>query len=231
MLETPSRILKRIEALEAQDSDLPSLPSIPDFSDSGFQSIQASSAHSSPKNLRIEDDEDAVPYQSTPAPPSSQTTYSTTRPPSASSSATRFANLMRTSMDTARRSQQDSFEVSQILPTQTGNDTSSSASIPNVYLPPDDEATDDMLRMQDPVPTEAMAVTATHSDNDLTSPRSFVSNEPKHMPSSKSYEYSVSLASEPVVRIVYVTCKKLFLRRSRPPLYIQIAMYLSGSLY
>ena len=51
-METPSRILRRIEALEAQDSDLPSLPSFPEFEGSEVKSFQASSAHSvSPKTI------------------------------------------------------------------------------------------------------------------------------------------------------------------------------------
>jgi hypothetical protein len=205
MLETPSRILRRIEELEAQDSDLPSLPSFPEFEDSGIQSFQASSSHSvSPKNLRLEDDEDAVPYQSTPAPLSSQTTRSTVRPPSTSSSATRFANSMRTSLGTAQRSQQDSFEVSEILPTQTGNDSSSSASIPDVYGQPEGENTQDMSHLQSLGPKGTMSATAVRSNNDSRSPRSYVLDEHKRTPNTKAYDYSVSLRSEPKVRICNV---------------------------
>lgn len=199
-METPSRILRRIEALEAQDSDLPSLPSFPEFEGSDVESFHASSAQSvSPKTMRIEDDDDAVPYQSTPAPLSSQMTRSTVRPPSSSSSATRFANSMRISLGTTRRSQQDSFEVSEILPTQIGSDSSASASIPDVYLQPGENA-DAMLHLQ---ALGAMAVTA-RSNNDLRFPHSYVSDEHKGTPSPKTHDYSVSLRSEPKVHISYM---------------------------
>ena len=36
-LETPSRIMRRIEALEAQNGELPSLPSFPAFESESFR--------------------------------------------------------------------------------------------------------------------------------------------------------------------------------------------------
>jgi hypothetical protein len=200
MLETPSRILRRMEALEAQDSNLPSLPSFPEFEDSGVPSFQASSAQSlSHKDLGMEHDEDDAPYQSTPAPLSSQTTRSTVRPPSTSSSATRFVNSMRTSSGTTGRSQQDSFEVSEILPTQAGDDSSTSASIPAVYSPPDGDNTEDRS------PTENIRTPAFNLEDDLRSPRAFVADEHKRTPNTKRYDHSGSgLRSEPKVGIYYI---------------------------
>ncbi|KAF8586444.1 hypothetical protein K439DRAFT_1631700 [Ramaria rubella] len=199
-METPSRILRRIEALEAQDSDLPSLPSFPAFDDSGGQSFQASSVHSlSPKDLHIEDDEqdeDLVPYQSTPAPMSSHSTRSTMGPPSTSSSVTRFANSMRASVSTARRSQQDSFEISEILPAQN-EDSSSSASIPDVYLPPEGENTADISQLQEQAAMGPMQITALHTSHVSPSPRDFIPDAQSRTPGSKKYDYSVSLRSEP----------------------------------
>lgn len=204
MLETPSRILRRIEALEAQDSDLPSLPSFPEFEDSSAQFFQASSSRSlSQKDLGVEGD-DAAPYQSTP-PLSSHTTRSTVRPPSASSSsATRFANSMRTSIGTARRSHQDSFEVSKILSTQIGDESSTSASIPDVYSLPHVDNTEDIGRTQDLASNGNVSTTAFHPENNLRSSRSSASDEKRNTPNKKPYDYSISLRSEPKVRIRYL---------------------------
>ncbi|KAF8527287.1 hypothetical protein JB92DRAFT_903848 [Gautieria morchelliformis] len=217
MLETPSRILRRMEALQAQDSDLPSLPSFPEFEDSGVPSFQASSTQSlSHKDLGREDD---VPYQSTPAHLSSQTTRSTVRPPSTSSSATRFANSMRYSSSTARRSQQDSFEVSEILPTQAGDESSTSASIPAVYVPHDGDNTEDQ-----PL-TESVPTPAINPDDDLRSPRAFVADEHKRTPNTKQYDYSGSLRSEPKETFAYTHTHAFTISHNALPHFDIIQLY------
>src|SRR5882762_9549711 len=87
LLETPSRIWRRIEANE--DHDIPSLPSLPGFDDS---------AAGDPTDTTSGSDQDhdvdldiSLPVHSTPA-LSSRTAASTIRPPGSSSSTTRFAN-------------------------------------------------------------------------------------------------------------------------------------------
>ena len=193
-METPSRILRRIEALEAQDSDLPSLPSFPAFDDSASHSLQNSSAQSlSPKDLRVGEDERTVPYHSTPAPMSSHTTRSIMRPPgSTSSSATRFANSMRTSVSAVRKSQEESFEVSEILPIHHESGSSSLASIPDAYLP---------LEAQGLTDQELLSSNVSRSVVSSPSP---LPEEQQHTSGSKKYDYSISLRSEPKVSIVYL---------------------------
>ena len=195
MLETPSRILRRIEALEAQDSDLPSLPSFPAFDDSGARSIHHSSAQSLlPKDLQIGDgEEDIDPYHSTPVPVFSHTTRSTMRlPNSASSSATRFANSMRTSVSIAKKNQEDSFEVSEILPVLHQGESSYSASIPDAHLPPLDQQVQADPELSSPNVSKSVVRSA-----------SPLPVEQHHTPGSKIYDYSISLRSEPKVSICY----------------------------
>jgi hypothetical protein len=81
LLETPSRIWRRIEADE--QNDMPSLPEVPAFEDSNDVNVTTTSE---------EDHQSAFhptsPIQSTPAPPSNQNTI---RLQSSASSSTRFA--------------------------------------------------------------------------------------------------------------------------------------------
>lgn len=153
MLETPSRIWRRIEAVE--DHDMPSLPSIPGFDDSA-EELEISSEAPAPDN-----DEDIdlspipTPFHSTPAVSSHYA--STARSRSSTSSATRFANsIARSARSSAggggstRQTHEDSFDVSPIsslprisMERGTGHysseeDQESKESVPEMYLPPQD---------------------------------------------------------------------------------------------
>ena len=81
LLETPSRIWRRIEADE--QNDMPSLPDVPAFEDSNDVNATTTSEESHHSAFHP-----ASPLQSTPAPPSNQTTI---RLQSSNSSSTRFA--------------------------------------------------------------------------------------------------------------------------------------------
>ena len=81
LLETPSRIWRRIEADE--QNDLPSLPELPTFEDSNDVNATTTSEESHHSAFHP-----TSPLQSTPAPPSNQTTI---RLQSSKSSSTRFA--------------------------------------------------------------------------------------------------------------------------------------------
>jgi hypothetical protein len=83
LLETPSRIWRRIEADE--QNDLPSLPEVPAFEDSNDVNVTTTSEESHQSNLNP-----TSPLQSTPAPLSAQTTFRLQSSASTSSTA-RFA--------------------------------------------------------------------------------------------------------------------------------------------
>ncbi|KAF9479579.1 hypothetical protein BDN70DRAFT_878644 [Pholiota conissans] len=163
MLETPSRIWRRIEAVEARD--MPSLPSLPPFEDS--QEVEESQLVAPTQ----QDDEDqyddlfddviSSPLQSTPT----ATHYSTTtafRAPSSTSSTARFAHSIASRSNRSssgmtsrgmllRKSQHDSFDIPSLpdIPPTAGisqfseeaeeEDVEKSNSVPDVYLPPPDE--------------------------------------------------------------------------------------------
>ncbi|KAF9466148.1 hypothetical protein BDZ94DRAFT_1341734 [Collybia nuda] len=153
MLETPSRVWRRIEAIE--DRDMPSLPSLPPFEDSA----EEYSEHDGLDDLS----DISSPLQSTPAAASMHNTAaSTIRPTSSTSSTARFASSIASRSTkssilsssrgiSARRNQPDSFDISIIpsLPNITaepGTENSSSHeideevskdSVPEIYLPPE----------------------------------------------------------------------------------------------
>src|SRR5260221_9495698 len=81
LLETPSRIWRRIEADE--QNDMPSLPEVPAFEDSNDVNATTTSEESHHSACHP-----TSPLQSTPAPPSNQNTI---RLQSSTSSSTRFA--------------------------------------------------------------------------------------------------------------------------------------------
>lgn len=215
MLETPSRIWRRIEAIE--DRDMPSLPSLPLFEDSVEEPF---SGDGLPQSDGEQDNSDlgsiSSPVQSTPT-AFHHTITSTIRPTSSTSSTARFANsiasrsaksstgqLSSRSMS-SRRSQHDSFDISHIPSIRHANaeassgrfsddteDHGSEASVPDVYLPPPDDneeghsnsfsLTDALQSLSRPI-SPPFTTDAYHADG-----------TPK-----KSYDYSVSLRSEPNV--------------------------------
>jgi hypothetical protein len=81
LLETPSRIWRRIEADE--QNDMPSLPEVPPYEDSNDLNATTASEESHQSAFNP-----SSPLQSTPAPPSNQNTI---RLQSSTSSSTRFA--------------------------------------------------------------------------------------------------------------------------------------------
>ncbi|KAI0352396.1 hypothetical protein OH77DRAFT_1498058 [Trametes cingulata] len=146
LLETPSRVWRRIQA--DQDRDMPSLPSLPAFDDSADP--QATLDESS------EDMQIASPIHSTPVVLSH--VASTVRAPSSASSTARFANSLASrstksslsiSRGTAQAPQpQYSFDISSIpsLPNardepedmdiRSSDQETEDSSVPDAYLPP-----------------------------------------------------------------------------------------------
>jgi hypothetical protein len=217
MLETPSRVWRRIEAIE--DRDMPSLPSLPPFEDS------AEPVDSDSQSVLDEDLDDGLspihssPVHSTPAASAHNTAASTIRPPSSTSSTARFANSLasRSSKSSlglgssrgmsSGKSQRDSFEISVIpsLPNidfepSTGryfdeeetDEELSRESVPEVYLPPEEEDLDDREGEQDISLAEALQPVSRTSSPSF--PMASFDGTPR-----KGYDYSVSLKSEPKV--------------------------------
>lgn len=137
MLETPSRLLRRIDALD--DDDMPSLPPVPDFEDdSGILSSSRVSSHSAnPKESShksgssdvLHASDESLPYQSTPIISNLQRTASTIRPPPSAKSSARFAQSLASSRSRStgssasqsrngngRKFRDDTFDVSEIKP-------------------------------------------------------------------------------------------------------------------
>ncbi|TCD69492.1 hypothetical protein EIP91_007422 [Steccherinum ochraceum] len=198
MLETPSRVWRRIQDTEGRD--MPSLPSLPAFDDS-----------QEPEPETTDDDEDilhdSLPLQSTPAAHSLHKTASTIRPPSSTSSTARFARsiISRSSKSSLNSSKgqttrqyslppDDSFDISAIPRLPNASDhadfadirssdqetESNEGSVPDVYLP-SGVVDDDELDI-----TEALASVSRSG-----------SPAPDPSPKKKLYDYSVSLKSEP----------------------------------
>jgi len=136
MLETPSRLLRRIDALD--DDDMPSLPPVPDFEDdSGILSSSQIShsanhretSHKSGSSDVLHASDESLPYQSTPTVSHLQRTASTIRPPPSARSSARFAQSLASSRsrstrsaasqsrnESGKRSRDDTFDVSEIKP-------------------------------------------------------------------------------------------------------------------
>jgi len=137
MLETPSRLLRRIDALD--DDDMPSLPPVPDFEDDSdiLSSSRISSRSANPKEAShksgssdiLHASDESLPYQSTPTISHLQRTVSTVRPPPSARSSARFAQSLASSRSRSTRSaasqsrngsgrqfKDDTFDVSEIKP-------------------------------------------------------------------------------------------------------------------
>ncbi|TFK39758.1 hypothetical protein BDQ12DRAFT_704709 [Crucibulum laeve] len=217
MLETPSRIWRRIEAIE--DQDMPSLPSLPPFDDSGeIERMSSDMLHDSDEDILEEDLQSiASPIHSTPAASTHHTMASTIRATSSTSSTARFASSIasrsaKSSVGPSpsqrmsfRRSERDSFDISKIpslpniLPEQvTGHysdDTDeheSEASVPDVYLPPPDDEYKEEAEGREYSLTDAL-----QSISRSSSPPNFSLDAFENDGTPKKYDYSVSLKSEP----------------------------------
>jgi len=179
MLETPSRIWRRIEAVEGKD--MPSLPSLPAFEDSADQSSES-------QEDSIIDLGNPQPIHSTPAAFSSHT-MTTIRAPSSTSSTARFAQSI------ASRSSKSALSVSRgSVAKQPQEDSFNISSIPS--LPPDFghdvvEEIDGDLDLSDALRSLSRP-NSPHGD-DAPTPR-------------KKYDYSVSLRSEKKVCFSSVFC-------------------------
>ncbi|KAG1737174.1 hypothetical protein EDB19DRAFT_995876 [Suillus lakei] len=197
MLETPSRIWRRIQA--ADEGEPPSLPSLPAFDDSGSQDSD-SDQHSTDEGL------DILPVHSTPAAFSAHTATSTIRLQSSTSSTARFASSLASRSVSAKsssasrtypypRSPAQSFEASAItsLPHESDENTEpedsplarSRRSIPESHLPPEENEVDDMS-LEDALQSVSRSSSPLSPEIPLEDPT------PR-----KKYDYSMSLRSEP----------------------------------
>ncbi|KAK2464002.1 hypothetical protein APHAL10511_003946 [Amanita phalloides] len=204
MLETPSRIWRRIEAIE--NRDMPSLPSLPPFEDSG-DNLESSDALSASDG---ESNDVGTAVHSTPA--ANSYAASTFRAASSTSSTARFARSItsRSAKSStgpsgakspravaSRKSSLDDFDVSRIpsLPkihidgihrsTDTDSDIDVDDGQHDVYLPePENGYEDEDLSISD----------ALQSVSRSSSPAYTYGKEKTPV---KSYDYSLSLKSEP----------------------------------
>ena len=209
MLETPSRIWRRIEAIE--NRDMPSLPSLPPFEDSEDVGLESSDALS-------QSDQDlndmGTVVHSTPA--ASSHAASTFRAASSTSSTARFARSIasrsaksstgpaavtspRSASMAGRKLSLDSFDISRIpsLPnihTDAGHGSDETDSeledAQHGYLPAPEDGYDD----EDP---DLSISDALQPISRSSSPAHAYGKEKTPM---KSYDYSVSLKSEAKVR-------------------------------
>ncbi|EIW75087.1 hypothetical protein CONPUDRAFT_169516 [Coniophora puteana RWD-64-598 SS2] len=204
MLETPSRIWRRIEA--ADGDELPSLPSLP-----AFDQTQAPPSESEESSTDDNDNDDhnnhLLPVHSTPAPSSHGNTATFRLPPSSASSTARFASSIGSRSLAARssasstsrgmpRSVYDSFDIS-VIPSQPHRSPTESEehdldrsnnSVPELHLPPEE----DDVEERELSLTDALEPLSRSNSPPLPLPL------PQQVPSSKrTYDYSVSLRTEP----------------------------------
>ncbi|KAF8159408.1 hypothetical protein B0H34DRAFT_703324 [Crassisporium funariophilum] len=231
MLETPSRIWRRIEAIE--DRDMPSLPSLPHFEDSGEVEEQSEEILRHEYDDQYDEEVDSISSRlhSTPA-STHHTVTSTVHPPSSTSSTARFAQSLasRSNKSTGglssrgmstRQSQHDSFEVPSLPKIQMGSgtghysdgtdeDEGSRSSVPDVYLPPPDEDDDELDRRSDLSMSDALqSISRTSSPPFPPEPMSRDKTPKKH------YDFSVSLKSEPKAS-PFDKYRNVALRRTNP---------------
>ncbi|TFK71444.1 hypothetical protein BDN72DRAFT_459007 [Pluteus cervinus] len=212
MLETPSRIWRRIEAVE--DREMPSLPSMPHFDDSVDD---AGGSYTDSKDEEVLDGDISAPIHSTPTVALSNTTARNSRLISSTRSSARFANsiasrssksslaLSSSRSTIARKNGHESFDISVIpsLPAlQPGNATGhvtdemdsdlegeSRESVPDVYLPPADDYDNED---EDVSLTEALRSVSRAGSPPLAEDSYDQGATPK-----RSFNYSASLRSEP----------------------------------
>ena len=192
LLETPSRIWRRIEADE--QNDMPSLPEVPPYEDSNAINATTTSEESHDSAFNT-----SSPLQSTPAPPSNQNTI---RLQSSNSSSTRFALSIASrasrsgsafSSSTGSLSRHSRPSVSIQRSELSFDDVSAIPSYPQSNIVASDEAgvgvgRDDLEDM-----SLAEALRPPSRGGSPFSPEGVVHSK---------YSYSVSLRSEPKVRTV-----------------------------
>lgn len=207
MLETPSRIWRRIEAVEHRD--MPSLPSLPPFEDSAEEDEDYDVSQD--EDHKISRDFMISAIHSTPTTTTTHNTMTSTLRGGSTSSTERFANSIASRSSRATNSSPHdrsrvrahmSFEVPS-LPTlgptvATGPYSDdedeageSKSSVPEIYLPPEED--DDGVR-------ELSLTDALESISRESSPPLHYEITRQETP-KKSYDISVSLRSEPKVRL------------------------------
>lgn len=220
MLETPSRIWRRIEAEGSRD--MPSLPSVPGFDDSAEISISSDDLRPYHGEYEVNEEPSfghiASPIHSTPA--ASSHHASTVRATSSTSSTTRFAHSLarsgRSSLAhssisralSARQRYPDSFEISAI-PSLPDDDIGRRSDCSSGEIDDDlvgsresapEEYTSDRIRT--PMDEDAnFDVSLTNALESISSP---YQSEPERgrTPKEQSYiDYEVSLKSSPKVRV------------------------------
>lgn len=208
MLETPSRVWRRIQEVEGQD--MPSLPSLPVFEDSVDQ-VSTTSESMDLSNA-------SNPLTSTPATFKSSNTMATIRPPGSAGSTARFAHSInsRSSKSSVGLSASRASSVYQSILAPKREDSFDVSVIPSV---PHNQLEDMEIRSSDQesrgkddsVPDDYLppiSVDADHDvDVDLSDALRPISRSnspgpdlPGMTPKSKRYDYSISLKSEPQVR-------------------------------
>jgi hypothetical protein len=201
MLETPSRIWRRIEAV--QDKEMPSLPSLPSFDDDSADEGKTPS-----RVIQDSDDDLDTSFDAYGSLKNSggATSKSTIRPALNNSNTGRFSIGARSAKSsvgpTTLRRKKDSFDITdipslsnvskgQILQSDTEDELDQRRdqhrSIPEVYNPSDDD---------EDIPGEDSILDALESVSHISSPPPL----PKSATPKRTYDYSVSLKSEPKVR-------------------------------
>jgi hypothetical protein len=216
LLETPSRIWRRIEAIEHRD--MPSLPSLPPFEDSEIQEDESQGPAQGEGEEVIENSRImSSPMQSTPSTQfnitSSQRRSSTTI---TNSSTARFAHSIasrsnKSSGGITTKSKSDSFDAPSlpvIYPTAIDHDSDeegieSRSSVPDIYLPPEGDE-----EQQESAPNFSLG-DALESISREGSPPLLPEVSLEGTP--KNYGYSVSLKSEPKVSFVFTIHNLLFM--------------------
>jgi len=239
MLETPSRIWRRIEAVE--NNDMPSLPSLPPFEDSA----EAEDSHEPTRNdddHQFDEDFDSLisPLHSTPT-STHHTVTSTVNGPSSTSSTARFAHsiasrsnksLTASSRGTStRRNRHESFEIPSLpqIPAAAAHrygtdeegeeeEQEESKSVPDVYLPPPDDE-DDQDR-------EFSLTDALQSLSRSSSPPFIPETFSREETPKKNYDFSMSLKSEPKVCLEFHNRSALLTRQYSLLLLRNIGMLL-----
>lgn len=205
MLETPSRVWRRIQDNEGQD--MPSLPSLPAFEDSGEHETEDT-----------DEDEDvlpnSLPLQSTPAVSAHYKSASTIRPPSSTSSTARFArSIISRSSKSSLNSSRGNNTRQQSLPPEESFDISAIPRLPNASSHLDfadirssDQESDGSIEELNP--DLYLPGVIEDDDLDITDALASVSrsNSPapniEPTPKKSKYDYSMSLKSEPRVSTV-----------------------------
>lgn len=205
MLETPSRVWRRIEAVEGRD--MPSLPSLPALDDS----LDDPETSSNPD--QSDDSQNILPVHSTPA--LSSHTQTTIRAPQSTSSTARFAHsiasrssksaLSASGMTTVKPPSDETFDISRIpsLPDVNGAHDYDD----DDDLRSSDQDTEESSLPRSPPPLEPNISQGFDRDLDLSEALRSISrsNSPEGdivpTPQKKGYDYSASLRSEKKVRV------------------------------